>query len=75
MPAPAYSLVSVQQMLAGRRLTSLKGGNRGRESPGYGDLSCAFLVSVAKLLVTVMFMSFVGSVIIHRCRFCGTCWR
>ena len=55
MPAPSGRPVSLHANSTGRRLTSLKGGNRGRQPRGYGsqscygDLSCDFLVPVSKV--------------------------
>ena len=39
MPARSRRPVSLPENSPGRRLTSLKGGNRGRQPPGYGGLS------------------------------------
>ena len=38
MPAPSRRRVSVRKPLAGRRLTGLEGGNRGRKPHGQGRL-------------------------------------
>jgi hypothetical protein len=56
MPAPARIPVGVQPNSPGRRLTSLKGGNRGGHARGYGsqrcygDLSAEVLVELGEVL-------------------------
>jgi len=48
MPARSRGPVSLPENSLGRRLTSLKGGNRGRQPQGYGDLIVGPVAAAAK---------------------------
>ena len=48
MPARSRRPVSLPENSPGRRLTSLKGGNRGRQPQGYGDLIVGPAAAAAK---------------------------
>jgi hypothetical protein len=48
MPARSRRPVSLPENSPGRRLTSLKGGNRGRQPQGYGDLIVGSVAAAPK---------------------------